>query len=71
MFDLAQPNDAPGKCVKCNGSGEYAWGGSTNGKPSKTGTCFSCRGTGAQCNRQIARNRAYNRHKINLIASEG
>jgi hypothetical protein len=71
MYDLAIANEAPGKCSKCNGSGEYTWGGTTNGKPAKTGTCFSCRGTGEQSNRQIARNNAYNRHKINLIASYG
>jgi hypothetical protein len=27
-----------------------------NGKPSKFGTCFSCRGTGKQDHRQIAPN---------------
>jgi DnaJ-class molecular chaperone len=71
MYDLAIPAEAPGKCPKCRGSGQYAWGGTVNGKPVKTGTCFSCRGTGQQDRSQIGRNHAYNRFKIAQIVAEG
>ena len=67
MYDLSIPNEKPGQCSKCNGSGEYRWGASVNGKPSKSGPCHSCRGTGRQTSKQIARNMAYNRYKIALI----
>ncbi len=64
MYDLSQPNEAPGECRKCKGSGQYRWG--TNGN--KSGTCFSCAGTGKQTQSDIFRNVAYNRHKIMEIA---
>jgi DnaJ-class molecular chaperone len=64
MYDFAQPNDAPGTCCKCHGTGTDHWGAVLNGVPSKSGTCFSCRGTGKQSSRQIKRNRTYNRFKI-------
>jgi hypothetical protein len=68
MYDLSQPNDAPGLCSKCRGSGVYGWGAVVNGQPKHSGTCFSCRGTGKQDKADIRRNRTYNRHKINRIA---
>lgn len=68
MYDLSQPNQTPGTCGKCNGTGEYSWGVLPNGQFRHTGTCFSCSGTGHQDGTQIKRNRAYNRYKIALIA---
>lgn len=70
MYDLSMPNDRPGPCCKCRGTGTYAWGGSSNGKPGHTGTCFSCQGTGKQSRKQIARNYSYNVHKIARICGE-
>jgi DnaJ-class molecular chaperone len=67
MYDLAQPNDAPGTCCKCEGRGIYCWGAVVNGVASKSGPCFSCRGSGRQSSRQIKTNRAYNRHKVAAI----
>lgn len=64
MYDLAIPADKPGQCPKCRGTGEYAWGGTVNGKAVHSGKCHSCNGTGRQDRRQIMRNLAYNRHKI-------
>jgi hypothetical protein len=64
MYDLSQPNDAPGTCCKCHGTGTYHWGAVVTGVPGKSGTCFSCRGTGKQSSRQIRRNRTYNHHKL-------
>lgn len=64
MYDLSEPAEKPGQCLKCRGSGVYSWGGTVNGKPVHSGTCFSCKGTGHQTGKQIARNHAYNRHKI-------
>jgi DnaJ-class molecular chaperone len=64
MYDLSQPNERPGKCRKCNGSGLYCWGPVTNGAPAHSGPCHSCRGTGKQTRRDIRRNETYNRHKI-------
>lgn len=69
MYDLSQPNTAPGKCGKCRGTGRYSWGASVNGKMANSGTCYSCRGTGNQTTRQIRVNRTYNRYKIAAIAS--
>jgi len=66
-MDFSQPNEKPGNCVKCKGSGTYGWGPSVNGKMKHSGTCFSCRGTGIQSPRQIRRNHAYNRHKANAV----
>jgi DnaJ-class molecular chaperone len=67
MYDLAQPNDKPGVCCKCRGTGTYRWGASINGKSQFEGTCHSCRGTGQQSGRQIKINETYNRHKIAMI----
>lgn len=64
MYDLAVPADKPGRCPKCNGSGEYRWGPVINGVCEKSGPCHSCRGTGRQRHSDIARNHTYNRHKI-------
>jgi DnaJ-class molecular chaperone len=64
MYDLAVPNDKPGTCAKCKGSGVYRWGAIVNGKAEHSGTCFSCRGSGKQDGRQIRRNRTYNRYKV-------
>jgi DnaJ-class molecular chaperone len=69
MYDLSQPNAKPGQCSKCKGSGEYRWGASVNGRTAFSGRCHSCGGTGEQTRSDIARNRAYNRHKINRILS--
>lgn len=68
MYDLSQPNDKPGTCCKCKGTGVYGWGASVNGKMTHSGTCFSCRGTGKQSSKQILRNRTYNKFKIATIA---
>lgn len=68
MYDLSQPNDRPGQCVKCKGTGVYGWGACVNGEMQHKGTCFSCRGTGKQSSKQIWRNRTYNRYKIACIA---
>lgn len=68
MYDLSQPNERPGVCCKCNGSGLYRWGACINGKMQHAGECYSCRGTGMQSFRQIKRNRAYNRRKIAELA---
>jgi DnaJ-class molecular chaperone len=67
MYDLSQPNDKPGTCCKCKGTGTYSWGAQVNGVMSKSGTCFSCRGTGKQSDQQIKVNHAYNRHKLVTI----
>jgi DnaJ-class molecular chaperone len=68
MYDLAQPNEKPGPCQKCRGTGTYEWGAFVNGRASKSGPCFSCQGTGLQTVQQIKRNEAYNRFKIAQIA---
>jgi DnaJ-class molecular chaperone len=70
MYDFAVPNCQPGKCEKCSGSGLYRWGGAmVNGQwQGKEGPCHSCRGTGQQTRRDIARNMAYNRHKLSCIS---
>ena len=64
MSDFAQPADKPGRCPKCRGSGLYSWGAIVNGRPSKSGQCHSCGGTGRQTRRDILRNNAYNRYKL-------
>ena len=64
MSDFAQPADKPGRCPKCRGSGLYSWGAIVNGRPSKSGQCHSCGGTGRQTRRDILRNVAYNRYKL-------
>lgn len=69
MYDLAQPNDAPGRCSKCKGTGRYCWGTSTNGRTANSGRCYSCRGTGVQSGQQIRVNHTYNRYKIARIAA--
>ena len=68
MYDLSQPNDEPGQCTKCRGSGEYRWGAVVHGQPSKSGRCYSCAGTGRQGQADIRRNRTYNKHKIARMA---
>lgn len=68
MYDFAVPNEKPGTCVKCSGSGMYRWGTIVNGRASRQGPCFSCKGTGKQEQRDIYRNVAYNRHKAARIA---
>lgn len=70
MYDLSQPNDKPGTCIKCRGTGTYSWGTIENGKPKHSGTCFSCAGTGKQTKRDIRRNRIYNLHKIEMLARQ-
>jgi len=59
---FAMPNTKPGTCCKCNGSGQYQFGGAVvNGVyTGKTGKCFGCGGTGKQSRTDINRNRAYN-----------
>jgi DnaJ-class molecular chaperone len=69
MYDLSQPNDRPGTCAKCKGSGQYRWGATVNGQSQHTGMCFSCQGTGKQSRRQIKRNETYNKYKIARIAA--
>lgn len=64
MYDLSQPNDKPGQCIKCRGTGVYNWGAQINGKSQHSGQCFSCRGSGRQTAPQIRRNRTYNRYKV-------
>ena len=68
MYDFSIPNAKPGPCEKCRGSGVYGWGAFVNGRPTHSGRCFSCRGTGRQDRRQIRRNQTYNRFKIATIA---
>ena len=70
MYDLSQPNDKPGRCAKCSGSGVYKWGVVANGHPTHQGPCFSCQGKGKQTGRQIRRNVAYNRYKIAVIMGD-
>ena len=67
MYDLSQPNDKPGTCCKCKGTGIYRWGASVNGKMTNTGPCWSCKGTGKQDQKQIRTNHSYNVHKIRNI----
>jgi DnaJ-class molecular chaperone len=67
MYDLSAPNQSPGTCCKCSGSGVFSWGAVVNGQPSKSGPCHSCKGTGQQTARQIATNHAYNRYKIAML----
>ena len=64
--DFSVPNDKPGTCAKCNGSGQFAMRGPVVHSVAtvKHGTCWSCRGTGHQTYRQIKRNECYNRHKV-------
>lgn len=64
MSDFSVPNAQPGPCAKCGGSGIYRWGTRINGKGGNEGPCFSCQGTGKQSARQIRRNNAYNRFKL-------
>ena len=64
MYDFAVVNTKPGPCEKCGGTGVYNWGGTINGKPRKSGTCYSCRGSGYQDQAQRQRNACYNRNKV-------
>lgn len=69
MFcDFSVPNEKPGQCAKCRGSGVYRWGAVTNGKAANSGRCNACKGTGAQTRADIARNHAFNRHQMRRIA---
>ena len=52
------------KCPKCHGTGRYSWGGTVNGKPVKTGSCFACEEKGRQDMDDFFRNRAYWRRAI-------
>jgi len=67
MYDMSQPNETPGKCGKCKGSGTYSWGTILNGVPKHSGPCHSCGGKGHQTAEDIARDKAYNRHKVNSM----
>ena len=69
MSDFSVPNDKPGPCAKCGGSGAYRWGGTVNGAPRFTGQCHACQGTGRQTADDIKRNSAYNRFKLSHLAS--
>ena len=69
MYDLAHENNTPGRCGKCNGTGEYRWGATVNGKSQHRGRCNSCRGTGRQTMADMMRNRTYNRYKLARIAA--
>jgi len=71
MYDLSVPNEKPGKCAKCKGSGVYRWGAIVNGRASHVGKCWSCKGTGKQSARQIKTNEAYNRHKLAMLCEMG
>jgi hypothetical protein len=70
-YDFSVPNAAPGVCAKCNGSGVFKFGGAVvNGVfTGKTGTCYSCGGTGHQTKKDIGRNNAYNRYKLACIGA--
>lgn len=67
MYDLSMPNEKPGVCCKCKGSGVYKWGANVNGRMSKEGPCWSCQGSGKQSKKQIRRNIGYNYYKIRQI----
>jgi hypothetical protein len=71
MYDLSMPNEKPGVCCKCKGTGTYGWGASVNGKMTHSGTCYSCSGTGKQTVKDIKRNNTYNKHKIAAICAYG
>jgi len=71
MYDLSMPNEKPGVCCKCKGTGTYGWGASVNGKMTHSGTCYSCLGTGKQTVKDIKRNNTYNKHKVAWICSSG
>ena len=64
MYDMSQPNAKPGTCGKCKGSGRYVWGAIINGVAKNSGPCHSCGGKGHQTRSDIARDEAYNRHKL-------
>ena len=69
MYDLSVPNDKPGKCAKCSGTGVYRWAGAVvkGVWRGREGPCHSCHGTGRQSARDIRRNAAYNRHKLSTM----
>lgn len=52
-------NAATVVCPKCSGSGEYIWGGTTNGKPNHKGTCYQCLGKGQQDVDDLFRNKKH------------
>lgn len=65
--DFSVPNDRPGACEKCRGSGRYGWGAVVNGQPAHEGRCNACRGSGRQSWADIHRNRAFNRHQMRRV----
>jgi DnaJ-class molecular chaperone len=69
MYDFSVPNDKPGVCSKCNGTGTYSWGAVVNGQCTHSGPCWSCKGTGKQTKSDIKRNHGYNWHKMRRLAS--
>lgn len=67
MYDFSQPNDKPGECGKCHGTGVYGWGACVNGKMQFSGPCWSCRAKGQQTKDDIKRDRGYNFHKARTM----
>ena len=52
-------DDKANSCVKCGGTGTYRWGSIVNGKATKSGVCFQCKGKGHTTWRDEARNSTY------------
>jgi DnaJ-class molecular chaperone len=69
MYDFSQPNDKPGVCGKCRGSGVYGWGACINGKMQFSGPCHSCGGKGTQTKADIKRDHGYNYYKLRRLSS--
>ena len=68
---MSQPNDKPGTCGKCRGTGNWRGGAMVNGKCTHTGRCHSCRGKGHQTQSDIDRNHFYNERKAaNVLAAD-
>lgn len=68
MYDMSMPAAKAGdECPKCKGSGQYQWGAIINGVAKHSGPCHSCGGKGYQTASDIARDNAYNRHKLSTI----
>tara|TARA_Y100000588_G_scaffold104422_1_gene113879 strand:- start:1194 stop:1652 length:459 start_codon:yes stop_codon:yes gene_type:complete len=71
MYEFSQPNDQPGTCGKCGGTGNWHGGPFVNGRATRTGRCHSCRGKGHQTQRDIDRNHYYNERKAaNVLAAD-
>ena len=49
-------------CDHCDGSGHYKWGASVNGKMSRSGVCFRCKGKGRMDADDAARTATYHNH---------